>query len=69
MKGQMIFEKKTKSWSYITPQKMTTLSCQKDNNIQSRNGWWIAWSGGYVNHSDNLEEIILWVERTAFKIK
>ena len=65
MKGQMTLDKKTMSWTHTPINKMTMRTAGQNNTIQSREGWFKAWSGHLTMNCNTLEEAILWIEKKA----
>lgn len=64
MIGQMTYIKSTKSWRYTPRNKLTVKICRQNNKIQSRGGYYVAWSRSYIN-GGTLDDMIAWVEKTA----
>jgi len=65
MKGQLTYDKDTKSWKYTEPNKLTPGICQSSLKVESRNGYYLARVHGEHKDFDSLSDGILWVEKTV----
>ena len=64
--GQLSYNKDNESWTYTPLNKLTAGICYSRNKIQGHKDFYIGHViGNHTHPSDDLEEMILWVENNA----
>ena len=66
LQGQLTYDKDLASWTYTPLNKLTKDICHERNKIQSRTDYYIGRTiDNHTFPSNDLEEMILWVENNA----
>ena len=66
LKGQLTYDRNSKSWTYTPQNKLTADICYERNKIQGHKDFYIGHViGNHTHPSNDLEEMILWVENNA----